>query len=186
MARDANRFALVADIGGTNTRVALAEGLTLVDGTVKRYRNADHAGLESVLRLYVREMDGVDCWGACVAVAGPVRDGIGALTNLDWRIDAATLAQATQAETVSILNDLQAQGYALPHLAPDNLAEVAPGAEAADGATCLVIGAGTGYNIAPVFTCLLYTSDAADDMQCVDLGGRPILNKKKTRANTGR
>jgi len=26
--------------------------------------------------------------------------------------------------------------------------------------------------------CLLYTSDAADDMQCVDLGGRRIIKKK--------
>ena len=25
--------------------------------------------------------------------------------------------------------------------------------------------------------CLLYTSDAADDMQCVDLGGRRIIKK---------
>eukprot|EP00825_Cyclidium_porcatum_P031875 TRINITY_DN3383_c0_g1_i5.p2 TRINITY_DN3383_c0_g1~~TRINITY_DN3383_c0_g1_i5.p2 ORF type:complete len:157 (-),score=43.07 TRINITY_DN3383_c0_g1_i5:97-567(-) len=30
-------------------------------------------------------------------------------------------------------------------------------------------------------TCLLYTSDAADDMQCVDLGGRRIIKKKKTK-----
>eukprot|EP00831_Metopus_contortus_P075688 TRINITY_DN69497_c0_g1_i1.p2 TRINITY_DN69497_c0_g1~~TRINITY_DN69497_c0_g1_i1.p2 ORF type:complete len:163 (+),score=38.78 TRINITY_DN69497_c0_g1_i1:140-628(+) len=28
--------------------------------------------------------------------------------------------------------------------------------------------------------CLLYTSDAADDTPCVDLGGRRIINKKKT------
>ena len=27
------------------------------------------------------------------------------------------------------------------------------------------------------YTCLLYTSDAADDMQCVDLGGRRIIKK---------
>ena len=26
--------------------------------------------------------------------------------------------------------------------------------------------------------CLLYTSDAADDMQCVDLGGRRIIKNK--------
>ena len=26
-------------------------------------------------------------------------------------------------------------------------------------------------------SCLLYTSDAADDMQCVDLGGRRIIKK---------
>ena len=29
------------------------------------------------------------------------------------------------------------------------------------------------------YACLLYTSDAADDMQCVDLGGRRIIKKKK-------
>ena len=28
-------------------------------------------------------------------------------------------------------------------------------------------------------TCLLYTSDAADDLLCVDLGGRRIIQKKK-------
>ena len=28
-------------------------------------------------------------------------------------------------------------------------------------------------------SCLLYTSDAADDTPCVDLGGRRIIKKKK-------
>ena len=27
--------------------------------------------------------------------------------------------------------------------------------------------------------CLLYTSDAADDLLCVDLGGRRVIKKKK-------
>ena len=31
--------------------------------------------------------------------------------------------------------------------------------------------------------CLLYTSDAADDLPCVDLGGRRILTKKKQHPN---
>eukprot|EP00831_Metopus_contortus_P035131 TRINITY_DN2797_c0_g1_i2.p3 TRINITY_DN2797_c0_g1~~TRINITY_DN2797_c0_g1_i2.p3 ORF type:complete len:102 (-),score=25.42 TRINITY_DN2797_c0_g1_i2:67-372(-) len=30
-------------------------------------------------------------------------------------------------------------------------------------------------------SCLLYTSDAADDTPCVDLGGRRIIKKKKKR-----
>src|SRR5450756_688032 len=29
--------------------------------------------------------------------------------------------------------------------------------------------------------CLLYTSDAADDLLCVDLGGRRIIKKKKQK-----
>ena len=31
----------------------------------------------------------------------------------------------------------------------------------------------------PYLSCLLYTSDAADDLLCVDLGGRRIIKKKK-------
>ena len=30
-----------------------------------------------------------------------------------------------------------------------------------------------------IMVCLLYTSDAADDLLCVDLGGRRIIKKKK-------
>src|SRR5450756_278228 len=32
-------------------------------------------------------------------------------------------------------------------------------------------------------TCLLYTSDAADDLLCVDLGGRRIIKKKKNHSH---
>eukprot|EP00831_Metopus_contortus_P014026 TRINITY_DN15762_c0_g1_i2.p3 TRINITY_DN15762_c0_g1~~TRINITY_DN15762_c0_g1_i2.p3 ORF type:complete len:100 (+),score=15.19 TRINITY_DN15762_c0_g1_i2:159-458(+) len=32
--------------------------------------------------------------------------------------------------------------------------------------------------------CLLYTSDAADDTPCVDLGGRRIIKKKKNGEST--
>ena len=34
-------------------------------------------------------------------------------------------------------------------------------------------------------SCLLYTSDAADDMQCVDLGGRRIIKKNFFQAEDG-
>ena len=34
-------------------------------------------------------------------------------------------------------------------------------------------------------SCLLYTSDAADDMQCVYLGGRRIIKKKFFKAEDG-
>src|SRR5450756_1970464 len=32
--------------------------------------------------------------------------------------------------------------------------------------------------------CLLYTSDAADDLLCVDLGGRRIIKKKKIKKDS--
>ena len=147
----ADTYSLVADIGGTNTRVALAKGTRLLPETVRKYSNAGFPGLETVLRLYVEQEDNVDCTGACVAVAGPVRDSIGELTNLDWTIDKDTLIRATRAEHVAILNDLQAQGHALGHLDPTKIRPIIAGAAAKPGAAQLVIGVGTGFNAAAVF-----------------------------------
>lgn len=147
----ANLYNLVADIGGTNTRVALAQGRDIVAGTIRRYANADHPGLESVLQRFSEDEGGVDVRAACVAVAGPVRDGRATMTNLDWTIDAATLARATGAEVTAILNDLQAQGFALGHIAADRLRVVRPFPETGADRTRLVIGVGTGFNAAAVF-----------------------------------
>lgn len=151
ISRAPDTYSLVADIGGTNTRVALAEGTVLLPETVRRYRNADFPGLETVLRDFIASEGDVDCKGACVAVAGPVRDGVGSLTNLDWTMDHDTLARATRAETVSLLNDLQAQGHALGHIAVENLREIIATPDHSDQAARIVIGVGTGFNAAPVF-----------------------------------
>lgn len=151
MTHPKDTYALVADIGGTNTRVALAAGRKLVPNTIRRYSNADYPGLETVLRRYIADEDGVDPIAACVAVAGPVRDSSATMTNLDWTIDKETLSRATNAENVSILNDLQAQGHALGHLDSTNVRTLIDGPSGHANAARLVVGVGTGFNAAPVF-----------------------------------
>jgi len=146
-----NKYALVADIGGTNTRVALADGRQILGETIRRYSNADYPGLETVLRRYIDDEGGVDPIAACVAVAGPVRDGRATMTNLNWTIDRDTLARATKAETVAILNDLQAQGHALGYLDDANIRTIIDGPTGLPNAARLVVGVGTGFNAAPVF-----------------------------------
>lgn len=143
-------LSLVADVGGTNTRVALARGTELLTDSVKKYPNADFPGLGTVLGNYV-DAENVDCTAAAVAIAGPVRDGHGTLTNLDWSIDTEILASVTHAETVAVLNDLQAQGHAMGRVSSDNLHSVIQAPPAQDGATRLVIGIGTGFNAAVVY-----------------------------------
>jgi glucokinase len=151
MGHPADTYSLVADIGGTNTRVALADGRKIIDSTIRRYSNSEFPGLESVLRQYIEDESGVDPIAACVAVAGPVRDGRASMTNLDWTIDKETLSRATKAETVAILNDLQAQGHALGHIDPANIRTILPGPDSNQNAAKLVIGIGTGFNAAPVY-----------------------------------
>lgn len=143
---------LVADVGGTNTRVALAEGPRVLQDTVRRYPNRDFANLAPVLRQYRHDQPSADPAGACVAVAGPVSEGRAELTNLDWSIDATRLIDATGARHTAILNDLQAQGHAVGHIDDDKCETIIPGPAGATGATGarLVIGVGTGFNAAPV------------------------------------
>lgn len=140
---------VVADVGGTNTRVAMARGATVLRDTIRRYANRDFADLAPVLRRYREEEGGPAPVAACVAVAGPVSDGWAELTNLDWSIDTARLIEATDAPRGAILNDLQAQGHALGDLPPDTCTPVIE-APALEFGTRLVIGAGTGFNAAPV------------------------------------
>jgi glucokinase len=147
----AHTLTLVADIGGTNTRVALADGTELLPQTVRKYRNHGVPDLETVVRRYLSDEGGVDCAGACIAVAGPVREGVGEMTNIDWSVDRGALARATSAKNVAILNDLQAQAHALGHLNAAALRQVKSGTQPSADAAKLVIGIGTGFNAAPLF-----------------------------------
>ncbi len=143
---------LLADIGGTNTRVALADGTDVRLGSIRRFPNADYMArgqdIAHVLQDYLAQT-GAAVTGVCVAAAGPVQDGVATMTNLDWVMDAAKLSAATGARKVAILNDLQAQGQALGHIPAENLRTVIDG-PVKPGAAMLVVGLGTGVNAAPV------------------------------------
>ena len=145
-------LAILADIGGTNTRVALADGTTVRPDSIARYSNAEYKArgqdIVQILRDYLAT-SGARPDGVCVAAAGPVQDGTATMTNLDWVMDGPKLADATGARHFALLNDLQAQGHALGHIAPDHLRRLVPGPILPSGAM-LVVGLGTGVNAAPV------------------------------------
>lgn len=143
-----DRPVLVVDVGGTNTRVALARGRALVAGSTERFRNSDHDGLESVLSTYLARHDLRPQRGA-VALAGPVRGDLAEMTNLGWSVEAGALAAALGMSEIALLNDLQAQGHALAHLPDSHLRRVRAG-QREDGPK-LVVGLGTGVNAAPVY-----------------------------------
>lgn len=148
---DANTGAitLLADIGGTNTRVALARDGRLLPDTIRRFANAGRPALEPILAEYIAAEGVSGIAGACVAAAGPVEGARAVMTNLDWVIEGAAVAAVTGAARVAVLNDLQAQGHALGHIAPAALVPVMAG-PAAPAGTMLVVGLGTGVNAAPV------------------------------------
>lgn len=140
---------VTVDIGGTNTRVALCDDGEVLTDTIQRYRNAEHPGLEPILDAYLSAHPLVGA--ICIDMAGPVKDGVGTLTNLDWTIDARALSARTGGARVVVLNDLQAQGHSVPHLDADSLLTLMPG-QPAPSDVRLVVNVGTGLNAVPVHT----------------------------------
>lgn len=143
---------LLADVGGTNTRFALARGGTLDSASLRRFANDAHDGIVAVLDRYLDAMGGPRPEALCLAVAGPVGAGKALLTNRDWVIDADELARRTGAERVRMINDLTALGHAVPALGGDGLLSVAmptPSSDLSNGQS-LVLGLGTGVNACAV------------------------------------
>ena len=142
---------LVADVGGTNTRVALASAGQLVHLT--RFANDAYGSFAEVLTAYARGRTLPGLRGVCVAVAGPVAGGRAELTNRNWHFDAAELAAPLPGQggiPARLINDLVALGHALPGLTAAQLDVIRAGAAQPSNDQALVAGLGTGFN-----TCLL-------------------------------
>ncbi|MCK0143881.1 glucokinase [Aliiroseovarius sp. F20344] len=146
-----HHLAIVADVGGTNTRVAVSRNGEVLPDSIQKYPNAEHKSLEDILITYQKSHSAGPFDQAAVAIAGPVRDGAGRLTNLDWTIDCKALSGATGAQDAHVLNDLQAQAHAIGSIAPSNMETLKEGPDAGPVAAHLVVGIGTGFNSAVAY-----------------------------------
>ena len=141
---------LVADIGGTNARLALSLGGAILPDTVKTYSNDQWDSLYAVIGAFLAGRDGLVS-EMVIAVAGPVTGSAARLTNNDWQIEVSGLQSLFQCEQAKLLNDLNALGYAAPFLTKDQLRLVSAGNDPEVGMSqSLVVGVGTGFNVSPV------------------------------------
>lgn len=141
---------LIADVGGTNTRIALSDASGEVHG-IARFPNDDHAGFASVLTRFAGDRTLPQLSGCCVAIAGPVTQHGAKLTNRDWTFDipdiAATLG-LSDPRRVCLINDLAGLGHALPALKAAQLENIRPArTDGASADQALVAGLGTGFNV---------------------------------------
>lgn len=141
---------LAADIGGTSTRLRLVHGAETLDE--KDYSSQDYPDLNSILDNFIKANSPVDLQSACLAVAGPVRDGTARVTNLPWEVHESLISEDFTIPQVRIINDFEAIGYALAILPPDDFYELQAGSPDSVGTRAL-IGAGTGLGVAIVTRC---------------------------------
>lgn len=139
---------LVADVGGTNTRLAFVGPGGVLPETVMRHSNAS---FDSFLHLVEAYLAGRNCPATVViAVAGPVAGKHARLTNRNWDFDADALEEALGADRVTLMNDLEALGQAVPTVARDAVEPLHDGATLGGEGQALVVGLGTGFNVSAV------------------------------------
>ena len=151
MGEGKRRVILVGDIGGTNTRLAIAE---IVKGhftflAEETFPSREEPSLESALRKFLRKpLHPIT--RACLGVAGPVREGRCEATNLPWVIDSQKIAQELNLPRVGLINDLEAGAYGIPALEARDVEVLNQGTPNAQGNRAL-ISAGTGLGEAGLF-----------------------------------
>lgn len=137
---------LLADIGGTTSRLARTRG----DGVpfdIRIESNDSYASPEELLHTYIGTIAGPRPKLAALAVAGPIDGDTVRLTNRDWQLSAAGLKAAFGFEQLTLINDFAALAHGIPLLKRDDLLEVGAG-RAVPGAPMLVCGPGTGLGTA--------------------------------------
>jgi glucokinase len=138
---------LVGDVGGTRTRLALAE---------KAHDGWRITRVEE--RLTARDI--LAAVAAYAQKAGPVRsaafsgagivadDGSIRLTNVDVLLEPAALAHAARVERAVVVNDFGAVAESIPHLTAQSLVALGGGGARVAGMPVAVLGPGTGLGMA--------------------------------------
>ena len=141
---------LVADIGGTNSRLALAPTGSVEITSTRSYVNADYKCFDNVISDYLSNSNAT-VKQLVIAMAGPVRNNVGRLTNLDWEINGNKLAQSFGTVPALVINDLTALGHSALKLAPNQVSPIVNQPVINHRQKqALVIGIGTGFNVSPV------------------------------------
>ena len=144
---------LVADIGGTNSRLAVAitskKDRKIILENIQKFKNSDFNNFEEVIEKYLSSSNDNLINRMCIAAAGIISEDTVEMSNLNWKITVSSLQKASNIKSVLIINDLQAQGYALDFIKPKDLEKLIEGNySAAQIDTKLVCGMGTGFNVA--------------------------------------
>ncbi|MFY2825532.1 family 1 glycosylhydrolase [Ruegeria sp. MALMAid1280] len=134
---------LVADIGGTNTRLGVISNGKLTD--LRKYPTGT---LPELLAAFhgLRDEIGTDPRAVVAAGAGPVKDGTIRLTNANLDLSEGDIGRATGAQHTFVINDFTAAAWSVAEVTGNDV-EVLQGIATPPPGTRLVVGPGTGLGV---------------------------------------
>ena len=147
---------LAGDIGGTKTRLAIIDvsANQLQIQYLKTYQSRKYASLNAVLQEFLNtfsdKVSADKVLAACFGIAGPVSNNTVHTTNLPWKIDAKELAKQFSIDSVSLINDLEANAWGIQALPKEDIFELYAGDSNSTG-NAAIIAAGTGLGEAGMY-----------------------------------
>jgi glucokinase len=142
---------VVADIGGTHARFAIAQiedGCVLELGEPLTLKTGEHAGLIEAWQAFARHAGRPLPSAAALAFAYPVENDLPQLTNMPWTIDARTLPDGLGIDRHLVLNDFAAIGHAVATLGPSHFLHIAgPDIPLPTSGVISIVGPGTGLGV---------------------------------------
>ncbi|MBI5236288.1 MAG: glucokinase [Deltaproteobacteria bacterium] len=152
MVKTTGKLILAGDVGGTKTLLGLfrSRGDALECLAKARYENNGFSGLFPIISRFLKDnkpSSPVD--SACLAIACPIENNAGTLTNLGWRINGNLLQKRFGIKKVELINDLAGIGHGIACLARDDFSVLQAGRPRSGNAA--IIAAGTGLGEAIIF-----------------------------------
>lgn len=138
---------IIADIGGTNMRVAQIDVKGLITN-IAIYACAEHASLAIVLTDFLtrHQLVGKKI-NACLAIACPVDKDLIVMTNLPWQFSQTQLKAQLQLNELVLINDFTAIAHSIPHLGENQKVQIGLG-DIIPNKPISICGAGTGLGVA--------------------------------------
>jgi len=146
---------VAADIGGTKTRLALADANNSRHFLYEAcYSSSDFTDFESMLRAFLKECDLTEgrVEVLTLALPGLVSDLSARLTNLPWIIEKQSLKDAFGISKIHFMNDFQASAIGIDQLQEQDSIVLNTGVLNSAGfdkkTIQVAVGAGTGLGVA--------------------------------------
>lgn len=137
---------LVADIGGTHIRFALATAAGGIDQR-RTFDGADFDSPASAAASFLSDLEaGERPRVACFAVAAPVGADEVEMTNREWRFSVEETRRRLELDRLEVVNDFTALALSIPTLGDQDRHCIKQG-EARAGSPLAVLGPGTGLGV---------------------------------------
>ena len=144
-------YSLIADIGGTNARFAVLEGVQQTPLFVDNLVCEEYDSLTEAIRAYLdsASISLSDINKAAIAVATPVTDDYLKLTNNLWSFSIDETRSELNLDSLKVINDFTAISLAIPCLSSNQYHKIGDG-EVLENTVKAVIGPGTGLGVSAV------------------------------------